>query len=259
MSNITPQQSTQEIWKDVVGFEGWYQVSSHGRIKRIMPGRGAVAGKILSATRTDGNGYPSVFLHKDENGTKVRKEIKVHHLVAQKFLLPKPTPTHQINHKNGIKLDNRVENLEWMTNGENMIHSWKAGLRSYYGEGNHTSKLTESDVHEIIASKGKVRQKDLALRYGVHLSQIKSIHRGITWKHITQRPEVLRELTAAPRYTDRSHYERRPNAKLTSRQVAEIKRFFPTHANKILAQMYGVTIDCIYHIRIGKTWRDVTP
>jgi hypothetical protein len=116
-----------EIWRPVVGFEGVYEVSDHGRVKRIMGGRGAVTGKILSLNRLNKKGYATVWLHKFINGVQVKKFMTTHHVVAAAFLPPQPTPDHQVNHKDGVKTNNCADNLEWVTNQENMDHSWRMG------------------------------------------------------------------------------------------------------------------------------------
>ena len=101
-----------EIWKPVVGFEKCYEVSNFGRIMNIR------TGKILVSNSVKSNGYYIKCLQ--DNGRK--KYITIHRMVATAFL-PNPYHLDQINHKNGIKTDNRVENLEWVTNSDNQLHS----------------------------------------------------------------------------------------------------------------------------------------
>ncbi len=247
-----------EIWRPVVGFEGHYAVSNLGRVKRIMGGRGATVGRMLSDKRLNKKGYPTVYLHKYVDGIQTKKPMTVHHVVAAAFLPPQPTPDHQVNHKDGVKTNNCADNLEWVTNQENMDHSWRMGLRSYIGENNHTAKLTEDDVKRIIELKGIVKQREIAQEYGVAIGAIKLIHEGKAWKHITRQSDVAHKLkTAEIKTLGQAKGERNANAKLTEQEVVEIKRLFPTHQNMAIAQMYGVSRDTIYHIRIGRLWKHV--
>ena len=105
----------QELWKDVPGYEGLYQVSNLGRIIRC--------GRIRKPKK-DHSGYLVVSLYKEATG----KEYKVHRLVAIAFL-PNPEGKRSVNHIDGDKENNRVENLEWVTHSENMKHAYATGLR----------------------------------------------------------------------------------------------------------------------------------
>lgn len=254
------QDNTVEIWKPVKRFEGWYEVSSLGRVMRVMPGRGAVAPKILGL-RINRKGYACVYLHKAIPSVgSIKKHLTIHSLVLEAFVGPKPSPSHMANHKNGNKLDNRPENLEWVTNQENIDHSWQMGLRHYIGENNHIAKLTEKQVKEILALKGKVRQKELAKKYGVALNAIKGIHRGIYWKHITRLPEfteIISPKRPDPAFTKRIGASNN-NSKLTEDRVRELKRLLPHKNNKELATMFGIHRDTVAQIRRGDTWKHVS-
>jgi hypothetical protein len=114
-----------EVWKDIPGYEGLYQVSSLGRIKSLdrhrMDGR-HYRERILKPS-SDLAGYLSVELCKEGTG----KRILVHRLVAQVFV-PNPENKKEVNHINGTKADNRSENLEWNTSSENQLHAFRTGL-----------------------------------------------------------------------------------------------------------------------------------
>lgn len=103
-------------WLPVVGFEKKYLVSSRGEVKRLHK----YTEESYRRPREDKNGYLVMILHA---GSKHRY-VRVHRLVAEAFL-PNPKKKPQVNHINGNKKDNRVENLEWVTNSENALHKFR--------------------------------------------------------------------------------------------------------------------------------------
>ena len=117
----------KEIWKDIPGYEGLYQVSNLGRVKSLERYKDNNSGlvKMPEKIMQGGirNGYVLVYLTKDGK----RKTFSAHRLVAQAFI-PNPEQKPTINHINGNKQDNRVENLEWNTDKENINHAVKTGL-----------------------------------------------------------------------------------------------------------------------------------
>lgn len=120
----------QEIWKDIIGYEGLYQVSSLSRVKRVQrevyhPLNGTYIRKeLMKQPYINKKGYCIVGL--SNNGVKVN--MKLHRIVASAFI-PNPNNYPQINHKNGNKSDNRVVNLEWCTGKHNIQHAVKNGLK----------------------------------------------------------------------------------------------------------------------------------
>lgn len=111
----------EEIWKDIDGYIGKYQVSNLGKV-RSLPRNGTVRYKRILKIQTDRKGYNYVSFHK--------KKFKVHRLVAEAFI-PNPENKPQVNHIDGNKINNCVNNLEWATAQENIQHSLKTGLRDY--------------------------------------------------------------------------------------------------------------------------------
>jgi hypothetical protein len=175
----------KEIWKDVVGYEGIYQVSNQGRVKRAAGGQGAVAGRIRRLT-LDTFGYPHLLLYQ---GGK-HKVFRVHRLVAEAFL-ERPSPDHnEVNHKNGDKTDNRAENLEWVTPSENMHHAYKILDRKSTppkGAAHSNAKLTRGDVRQIrkLYKTGDHTQAELGEMFGVSQPNIGYIVRREHWKHVS--------------------------------------------------------------------------
>lgn len=110
----------EEVWKDIEGYEGIYQVSSIGEVKSIFYNKKP---KILKRSKTT-TGYYKVELYKDKN----RKSFKVHRLVAKAFIL-NPESKPNINHIDGNPLNNHVNNLEWCTQKENVLHAIETGLK----------------------------------------------------------------------------------------------------------------------------------
>lgn len=119
----------EEIWKDVVGFENYYEVSNYGRVKRkkgftyYKDGRIAEFSETILKPGKNRKGYYIIYL--SVNSKKYTKSI--HRLVALAFI-DNPNNLPQVNHINCNKLDNKVENLEWMSNLENLRHAFKNNI-----------------------------------------------------------------------------------------------------------------------------------
>lgn len=109
----------------------------------------------------------------------------VHRLVAQAFIL-NPFNKPQVNHINGDKTDNRVENLEWATGSENILHAMKNGLINIYGERATTATLTNKEVVEIKEMLGtkKHTYKYIGNNFNTSSAVIGQIARGETWRNI---------------------------------------------------------------------------
>jgi len=139
--NLSLDDIKSEIWKDIEGFNGLYQVSNLARVKSLKCGKT----KILK--QNNSNGYLIVSFNK--NGE--REYPRVHRLVAKAFIL-NPENKSQVNHKNGIKTDNKLENLEWCTAQENMRHAFDTGLK--VGKKGENSPIF-GDKHPLFGKKGK--------------------------------------------------------------------------------------------------------
>ena len=170
------------IWKDVAGYEGLYQVSNTGQVKRLVCTKGRSAqGNYVLAQTDNGNGYIRIGLCRD--GQVARHYV--HRLVAAAFLAPPIEKQIEINHKNGNSSDNRVENLEWTTRLENERHAIANLGKSNAGEKNGMSKLTVAQVLEIHAlTKSGHSRRFLAQRFNVSYSAICDIVTRRRWAHI---------------------------------------------------------------------------
>lgn len=190
----------EEIWKDIQGYEGIYQVSNLGRVKSLprenryynpWAGKECVRNykeRIMKLKKNRG-GYHVAHLRDEENNKEGWPTV--HRLVATAFIEnreQKPT----INHKDGVKTNNFVENLEWATCSENTQHAYDMGLAKsvvaqYAKKGSEHphSKLKESDILEIRQKRKEgMTLVAIAAEYGVYFSSIHKICKGESWTHI---------------------------------------------------------------------------
>lgn len=135
-----------EVWKDIKGYEGCYQVSNLGKIRsldRLVNKKGGgkrlLKGRVLK-TYIKKNGYEQIGL--TVNGDT--KYFTIHRLVAVHFIKNDDPDKNVINHKNGIKTDNKKTNLEWCTHSYNVKHSFDV-----LGYKAHNRKLTDDQVRYI--------------------------------------------------------------------------------------------------------------
>lgn len=181
---------TDEIWIKCL-YEN-YEVSNMGRVRSTQHFRRKISrvgkehlaqyqGKILKTFKNQ-KGYESVRLSIYGDGTSLTQTV--HKLVMLSFKGPRPEG-YQINHINGIKTDNKLENLEWATQSGNMKHAYKLGLKSMKGELNPKSKLKVKDIIEIRTRRSnREKIKDLAVIYGVSTSQITEIVKRRSWRSV---------------------------------------------------------------------------
>jgi DNA-binding MarR family transcriptional regulator len=241
-----------ERWKDVVGYEGIYQVSNKGRVKRIAGGAGAVIGRILKLSNHR-TGYLYVDLHRDG----IRKSAKVHRLVANAFFGPPPSPDHEVNHRNGNKCDNRTVNLEWASRSENIKHSFEVlGEKPpcVQGERHGNSTLTRDEVEKLLRlyAAGTHTQQQLAEMFETTQSNIGHIVRGERWQHVDG-PRTNAGVLRRAKGEDNSH------SKLTRDQVRRIRQLYSTgrYTQKELASQFGISSSTISQIVRRVIWKHI--
>lgn len=162
-----------EIWKNIKNFRDLYQISNLGRVRRKD------TLKVLTPL-TLSKGYKGVRLYENEKQAVTKK---IHRLVAEYFL-ENPLNLPQVNHIDGNKSNNKVENLEWCSNDYNMNHALLHGLIPK-GEKRHDSKCTEESLQylqELINAGFTIKQ--LSIVYGVCKQVMKTIVRNQTYKHL---------------------------------------------------------------------------
>lgn len=160
--------------KEVKGYEGLYTIDEKGNVFSIRNNKNIKHIKLKS-------GY--VYVHLCKNGTG--QLVRLHRLVAQHFI-PNPNGYKQVNHKNGIKTDNEVSNLEWCNGFYNMQHAIKTGLFVTSGESNPSAKLTKEQVEairtEYVRNSKTHGTTALAKKYNVSNVMIGKIVRNECWK-----------------------------------------------------------------------------
>lgn len=159
------------MWKQIKDYD--YEISLEGIVRRIST-------KQLKKPYIIHNGYLAIQLN--INGK--RKGYLVHRLLG-KYFIPNPENKPFINHIDSNRLNNSLENLEWCTHQENVVHSYKQGFSSNIGSKNGFSKLNEELVKQIRTrySLGETN-KQIANDIGVSENCIQQVTKRINWKHV---------------------------------------------------------------------------
>lgn len=160
-------ESMAEEWRPVPGYEERYSISSLGRIKNKKG--------LMMRFSIMPKGYQLVSLYDTR-----AKSFKVSRLVARAFH-PNPNSLPEVNHKNGVKNDDRAGNLEWITSGDNQRHAWATGLREYK-KPSRSWKLTQEQARAIRCRLRTESRQFLAKEFSVSVSTIRNIQIGRHWK-----------------------------------------------------------------------------
>ena len=164
-----------ETWMPIPEFVG-YEASNTGQIR-------GPRGVILSPA-IHPRGYLIVSLWRRENGLRVRRSRTVHRLVAAAFFGPCPKGL-EVNHKDGNKLNGRIDNLEYVSKGANEHHAHVTGLKSHRGTRNPATRLTDEDVVRIRQryANGE-RQPSIAKSFGISQPAVSLIVSRKNWSHV---------------------------------------------------------------------------
>lgn len=165
----------EENWK-IIEECSYYLISNMGNIKKLK--------NLNNMKPYDREGYDRIDLYDSRNKKYLKRSV--HRLVAEAFI-PNPLNKPQVNHIDGDKKNNRVENLEWCTQSENMKHAFKTGLSvSLKGEDAFNSKMTDDKVlllREMYGS-GEFLLRELAEEFNIGIASVWNIVNRNTWKHI---------------------------------------------------------------------------
>ena len=166
------------MWKDIKDYEDLYEISTEGFI------RNKTTGRILKPDNfTRKRGRKQVYLRITLSKNNIQKRYSISRLVASTFL---EGESEEVNHKDGDRLNNSLENLEWVTKEENLKHAMETGLIPR-GEDHGNSKYCEVQVLLILRlSRKGYSRKDTAHLANTTLSFVKDVRAGRVWKHITQ-------------------------------------------------------------------------
>jgi len=171
-----------ENWKAVVGYEGLYEVSDQGNVKRVGAWTDGRKNRVRGVRKpSPSKRYSRITLFRD----KTHREFAVHRLVLAAFVGPIPFG-YEVNHKNGIHRDNRLENLEYVTHSDNQKHKYRIlDCPTRPGSKHHAAKLTEDDAFAIRAlRKRQWKLKDIAKVFGIAVPTVCWITKNKTWRHI---------------------------------------------------------------------------
>ena len=169
----------KELWKDVIGYSGYYQVSNLGRLKALS--RKIINGGVFHNKKERigkqkpgrKDGYVRVTLHKEG-----KREVRLLHTLIARSFLQNLENRKEINHVNGVKEDNRLENLEWSTRSKNVQHAFDTGLaQGMCGKNNPACKYDDIKALTVL-SFPKIPRKELAEKTGTTIGFIKGLRRG---------------------------------------------------------------------------------
>ncbi|HUM52981.1 MAG TPA: NUMOD4 motif-containing HNH endonuclease [Chitinophagales bacterium] len=231
----------EEIWKPILGYEKYYLVSSMGVVVSLIF-NSKLTGEITRKTplvlkgNINSDGYRSYCLK--------GKNYRANRLVAIAFI-PNPDNKPEVNHKNGVKLDNSVDNLEWATRSENELHAYKVlNIKAACGEQKKMSYLKNKDA--LFISQSTLSISELNKMYPkVGRKAIFNIKSGISWKHVTGLSKI--------KLPKNSEGTKNPSCILNENSVREI--FYSPEKTSKLSITYNISVSTIKAIKSGRLWK----
>jgi hypothetical protein len=243
-----------EEWKAVLGFEDRYLISDQGNCVRILTRGGRSMWRSI-AGRIEGNGYVTLCLY---NQRAKQTHPLAHRVVWQAFCGP-ILKGLEVNHKNGIKFDNRLENLELATRSENMLHGFRElgfSRKRLQGEQHPKAKLGPEDVLKILDMRGAgIRRQTVADKFNVSFTAIRLIEMGQNWSHLTNLA-----FSSKPAFTSpTSRGSGNGCAKLTEDDIPKIFAMNRSGVSqRKIAVAFGISQGQIGRILLGKRWKHLS-
>lgn len=222
-----------EEWKSVIGHERFYEVSNLGHLKsfytKTITPTEILNYKILKFKINQAGYHQTIIIRGNQRCT-----VLAHRLVAEAFLL-NPNNYPVVNHLDGNKLNNCVDNLEWCTQGDNIRHAFKLGLmEGNKGEKNALSVLSSDQVQSIdyLLEQGHLNNKEIAAEFDIDPVTICDIKRGKTWGWLTGRAkkETRKGLTVE---LGQQIFDLAIEGKVYQRDVAKQFGISQTHVSEI--------------------------
>jgi hypothetical protein len=183
---MAESHNSSEIWKPVVGYEGFYEVSDLGAVRSVdrnveanYSGRVRLKRKVgvKLAPFPDKDGYLQVKLC----GVGRPRSESIHRIVCRAFHGPKPTPEHEVSHRDGTRTNNREENLRWATDKENQADRVRHGT-AMVGENAPMARLTRPQAAEIKRRSNEGEWSSIiAAEFGINKRYVREIATGKAW------------------------------------------------------------------------------